>query len=237
MLSIVRVDPALKTLKSLAMNNARDQVISAEIDWPRRRLVGAAAASLITGSVGLSGTSAMASAGSKPSPSAGTSGAAGCPALLQHSFPRLQDEASVSLCGFAGKVVLVVNTASLCGYTSQYEGLERLYGRFEKRGLVILGFPSNDFGQQEPGGSSQIGEVCFNTYGVRFPMFAKTVVIGPNANAFYGQLAQVTGEAPRWNFHKYLIDRGGKPVASYPSRVVPESRELVAAIERALGNG
>lgn len=174
---------------------------------------------------------ALASGGAGPMP---PPAGAFCPALLQHSFARLQDDAPVSLCSFAGKVILAVNTASFCGYTSQYEGLERLHGRFEQRGLVILGFPSNDFGQQEPGNSRQIGEVCFNTYGVRFPMFAKTVVAGASANAFYSQLARLTGESPRWNFHKYLIDRSGKPLASYPSRVTPESRELVNAIERAL---
>lgn len=172
--------------------------------------------------------------GGSPASSAQPSATSTCPALLQHSFARLQDEASVSLCSFAGKVILAVNTASLCGYTSQYEGLEKLHARFERRGLVILGFPSNDFGQQEPGNSAQIGEVCFNTYGVRFPMFTKSAVIGSAANPFYAQLARATGEVPRWNFHKYLIDRSGKPVASYPSRVAPESRELVAAIERAL---
>ena len=186
------------------------------------------------GVAGLLTAPSWASSGAGSASGPATNAAAGCPALLQHSFARLQDEAQVSLCGFAGKVILAVNTASLCGYTSQYEGLERLFARFERRGLVILGFPSNDFGQQEPGNSSQIGDVCFNTYGVRFPMFAKTAVIGPGANSFYAQLARLTGEMPRWNFHKYLIDRAGRPLASYPSRVTPESRELVAAIERAL---
>ncbi len=159
---------------------------------------------------------------------------ASCPALLNHVFPRLQDESPLSLCGFAGKVVLVVNTASQCGFTPQYEGLERLHGRFAARGLVILGFPSNDFGQQEPGNSRQIAEVCFNTYGVRFPMLAKSSVIGPSANPLHAELTRLTGQAPRWNFHKYLIDRTGQPVANYPSRVAPEARELVAAIEKAL---
>jgi len=157
-----------------------------------------------------------------------------CPALLNHVFPRLQDDSPVSLCGFAGKVLLVVNTASQCGFTPQYEGLEKLHGRFAARGLVILGFPSNDFGQQEPGTSQQIGEVCFNTYGVRFPMFAKSSVTGASANPFHAELARATGQAPRWNFHKYLVSRSGQPLAHYPSRVAPESRELVTAIEKAL---
>lgn len=163
--------------------------------------------------------------------------AASCPALLNHVFPRLQDDAPLSLCQFTGKVVLVVNTASQCGYTPQYEGLERLHGRFAARGLTILGFPSNDFGQQEPGTSKQIAEVCFNTYGVRFPMLARTSVLGPSANPLHAELTRLTGQAPRWNFHKYLIDRSGQVIGNYPSRVTPESRELVSAIEKALGPG
>lgn len=174
----------------------------------------------------------VAASGSAAAGGAGASGT--CPSLLNHVFPRLQDDAPVSLCGFAGKVLLVVNTASQCGFTPQYEGLERLHGRYASRGLVILGFPSNDFGQQEPGTSQQIGEVCFNTYGVRFPMFAKTSVTGALANPLHAELARITGQAPRWNFHKYLVSRAGQPVSHYPSRVAPESRELVAAIEKAL---
>ena len=163
--------------------------------------------------------------------------AGACPALLNHVFPRLQDDSPLSLCEFAGKVLLVVNTASQCGFTPQYEGLERLHGRFAARGLVILGFPSNDFGQQEPGTSRQIAEVCFNTYGVRFPMLAKTSVTGASANPLHAELARLTGQPPRWNFHKYLVDRSGQAIAHYPSRVAPESRELVAAIEKALAAG
>jgi glutathione peroxidase len=160
--------------------------------------------------------------------------AASCSPLLQHTLPRLQDDQPVSLCDFAGKVLLVVNTASFCGYTHQYEGLERLHGRLASRGLVILGFPSNDFGQQEPGTSAQIGQVCFNTYGVRFPMFSKIQVVGQGAHPLFQSLAQATGEKPGWNFHKYLVDRSGSPIASYPSRVAPESATLVRAIEKAL---
>lgn len=170
----------------------------------------------------------------RESRAAGPAAAGACPALLNHVFPRLQDDSPVSLCGFAGKVLLVVNTASQCGFTPQYEGLEKLHARFAARGLVILGFPSNDFGQQEPGTSQQIGEVCFNTYGVRFPMFAKSSVTGAAANPFHAELTRATGQAPRWNFHKYLVSRSGQPLAHYPSRVAPESRELVTAIEKAL---
>ncbi|MBX9871505.1 MAG: glutathione peroxidase [Burkholderiaceae bacterium] len=163
-----------------------------------------------------------------------TPAAASCPSLLQHQFTRLQDDAPQNLCQFAGKVVLVVNTASYCGYTRQYEGLEALYAKYEKRGLVILGFPSNNFGQQEPGNAKQIADLCFNTYGVKFPMFNKTEVVGAQRNALYTQLFQATKAAPQWNFHKYLISRDGKQVQSYASAVEPLGRELTAAIEAAL---
>jgi glutathione peroxidase len=159
---------------------------------------------------------------------------AACPALLQHSFPRLQDDKPQALCAYGGKVLLIVNTASYCGFTSQYEGLEALHATYAARGLVVMGFPSNDFGQQEPGNAQQIGELCFNTYGVKFPMFAKTVVKGAGANALYRALAQATGKTPAWNFHKYLVDRQGRPVASFASEVTPGDPRLVAALERAL---
>lgn len=159
---------------------------------------------------------------------------ASCPALLQHTFPRLQDDAPQNLCQYSGKVLLVVNTASYCGYTHQYEGLEALYAKYQARGLVVLGFPSNDFGQQEPGTSKQIADFCFNTYGVKFPMFSKTEVVGGRTNPLYAQLFKTTKDAPRWNFHKYLIGRDGKVIASYPSRVEPTDPALVGKLEAAL---
>ena len=159
---------------------------------------------------------------------------AACPALLSQQFKRLQDDAPQNLCQYAGKVALVVNTASYCGYTSQYEGLEALYAKYRERGLVVLGFPSNDFGGQEPGGSKQIADFCFNTYGVKFPMFAKSAVTGKNANPLHAQLASASGQAPEWNFHKYLVGRDGKLIASFPSRVTPLDGKLVAAVEQAL---
>jgi glutathione peroxidase len=158
---------------------------------------------------------------------------AACPALLQHSFPRLQDDAPQALCQYAGKVLLVVNTASYCGFTPQYEGLEALHARYSARGLVVMGFPSNDF-EQEPGNAKQIADLCFNTYGVKFPMFAKIPVRGAAAHPLYAQLARATGQAPGWNFHKYLVDRQGRPIASYPSKVEPMSPTLTAAVEKAL---
>lgn len=166
--------------------------------------------------------------------SAAKSPAAACPALLNQTFKRLQDEAPQNLCQYSGKVVLVVNTASYCGFTSQYQGLEDLYAKYQARGLVVLGFPSNDFGQQEPGSAKEIADFCFNTYGVKFPMLSKTVVKGPQRHAFFTALAQATGKTPQWNFHKYLIDRQGKVIASYPSATGPDNAGLVAAIQKAL---
>lgn len=157
-----------------------------------------------------------------------------CPPILDQRFKRLQDDAPQHLCQYAGKVVLVVNTASYCGFTGQYEGLEALFAKYSPKGLVVLGFPSNDFGKQEPGDSKQIADFCFNTYGVKFPMFAKSSVAGKDANPLHAELAKATGTTPKWNFYKYLIDRSGKVVGSYSSLVAPDDRRLVGDIERAL---
>lgn len=183
-------------------------------------------ATLVAG-LGLS-TQAFAQTGT-----AATSPAA-CPATLNFTLARLQDEAPQNLCQYAGKVILAVNTASYCGFTVQYEGLEQLYAKYKDRGLVILGFASNDFGQQEPGANKEIAEFCHNTYGVKFPMFAKSSVIGPNINPFYKSLMANGAQAPKWNFHKILLDRSGKVVESYPSKVTPDNKKLVADIEKAL---
>lgn len=157
-----------------------------------------------------------------------------CPDTLNHAFPRLQDEKPQSLCQYSGKVLLVVNTASYCGFTPQYKGLEALYEKYRERGLVVLGFPSNDFAQ-ESGDNRQIADFCENTYGVKFPMFVKSSVRGAQANALYRQLAQATGRAPLWNFHKYLIARDGKVVASYTTMTAPDDSGLVKGIEKQLG--
>lgn len=130
-----------------------------------------------------------------------------------------------------GKVILVVNTASRCAFTDQYEGLEMLYSRYRERGLVVLGFPSNDFGNQEPGSEGSIKTFCRLTYGVQFPMYAKSRVTGDNADPFYRALSEAAGTPPRWNFHKYLIDRDGRLAGSYNSFVAPESNTLIQAIE------
>ena len=159
---------------------------------------------------------------------------ASCPAVLKHTFNRLQDEAPQDLCQYSGKVVLVVNTASYCGFTKQYEGLEKLYAKYAPRGLVVLGFPSNDF-KQEDADAKKIADLCYNTYGVKFPMFTSTVVTGTNANPLYSALIKATGNQPKWNFNKYLIDRNGNVIDYFPSKVTPEDPTLVGKIEHALG--
>jgi len=156
-----------------------------------------------------------------------------CPSILDHKFANLLDE-PVSLCQFSGKVLLIVNTASECGYTPQYEGLEKLYRRYRDKGFAVLGFPANDFGGQEPGSNKEIAQFCHVNYGITFPVFAKTSVVGANANALYRALAAKTGKPPRWNFHKYLLDRAGQPVTVFESAVEPEDRRLVAQIEKLL---
>ena len=162
--------------------------------------------------------------------------AAACPALLDREFNRLQTGRPESLCQYRGKVLLIVNTASYCGYTHQYEGLEALYRKYKDRGLVVLGFPTNDFGEQEPGSNKEIAEFCRLTYGVQFPMFEKTTVKTLAANPLYTDLVARTGQGPKWNFHKYVVDRNGNPVATFASRVEPNDRELVALIEKLLAD-
>ena len=157
-----------------------------------------------------------------------------CPAILQHTFNRLQDDSPQNLCQYKGKVALLVNTASYCGFTNQYEGLEKMYAKYADKGLVVLGFPSNDFGKQEPGNSKEIADFCFNTYGVKFPMFAKSSVKGDQVNPLYAELIKATGTTPKWNFYKYLIDRKGNVVQAYSSITTPDDKKLVADIEKAL---
>ena len=176
----------------------------------------------------------MGSGSSAWSQTAPTNPSQSCSNLLHKTFKRLQDDAPQDLCQYAGRVLLIVNTASYCGFTSQYEGLEKLYAERKESGLAVLGFPSNDFGQQEPGSSKQIADFCANTYGVKFPMFEKSVVSGSGANPLYRELAQATGKTPQWNFHKYLIGRDGKVISSYASMVGPQDKKLLADIDRAL---
>ena len=143
------------------------------------------------------------------------------------------DGKPVNLAKYQGNVVLIVNVASQCGYTPQYEGLEKLYADYRERGLVVLGFPSNDF-LQESGTNKDIAEFCENTFGVKFPMFSKSAVRGADANVLFRELAQQTGRAPLWNFHKYLIARDGKIVAQYSSLTKPDDPKFVRAIEQEL---
>ena len=152
-----------------------------------------------------------------------------------YSIPlTLNDGTETSFGRFRGNVVLVVNVASKCGFTPQYTGLEALHARYAAQGLVVMGFPANDFGRQEPGDAKDIAQTCFNVYGVRFPMFDKISVVGRDAHPLYASLAQASGQTPRWNFHKYLVDRHGQVVASFASDVEPQDKRVLGAIDKAL---
>ncbi|WP_310644485.1 glutathione peroxidase [Limnohabitans sp.] len=158
---------------------------------------------------------------------------AACPRVLQHTVLRLQDEKPQALCQYAGQVVVVVNTASFCGFTPQYKGLEALYAKYKDRGLVVLGFPSNDF-SQEPDSNAKIADFCENTFGVKFPMFVKTTVRGPDALPLFKQLAEQTGTTPKWNFYKYIISRDGQHVKSFSSMTGPQDKAFVQEIDKQL---
>lgn len=156
-----------------------------------------------------------------------------CPPLLQHTLPRLQDEKPQPLCQWAGQVLLIVNTASHCGFTHQYKGLEALHQRYHARGFSVLGFPSNDF-RQEKASNREIAEFCESNFGVRFPMFAASSVRGEEANPVFRALAQESRRPPSWNFFKYVVDRQGRVVASFGSSTSPDDARLRRAIEEAL---
>ena len=156
-------------------------------------------------------------------------------ALLDQDYRRLAGKETVNLASeYGGNVLLVVNTASKCGYTPQYEALEAMHAKYKDRGFAVLGFPSNDFMGQEPGTEKEIQEFCTLTYGVKFPMFQKVHVKGGEATPLYRELARQTGKEPGWNFHKYLIDRQGRVVANFGSRTKPDDAELVAKLESLL---
>jgi glutathione peroxidase len=156
--------------------------------------------------------------------------------LLDQDFRRLASDDVVNLAeSYSGKVVLVVNVASKCGNTPQYDGLEALYQEYGEKGLVVLGFPSNDFMGQEPGTEEEIQEFCRLTYKVKFPMFEKVTVKEGEAHPFYDNLAAAAGTYPTWNFHKYLIGRDGEMISEFTPRTQPYDDELVAEIESALG--
>lgn len=156
-------------------------------------------------------------------------------ALLDQNFRRLASTEEVNLCeAYTGKVLLVVNTASKCGNTPQYDGLEKLYEEYGNEGLVVLGFPSNDFFGQEPGAEEEIQEFCRLTYGVKFPMFEKTTVKKKDAHPFFAALAISSGTYPKWNFHKYLIGRDGELITDFSPRTQPYDKNLIETIEKAL---
>lgn len=152
-----------------------------------------------------------------------------------HSFMHI-DGKPLPLAIFKGKAVLIVNTASECGFTPQYSGMQKLWRQYRERGLVVLGVPSNDFGGQEPGDEDTIAAFCTTQYSVDFPITRKVPVIGGNAHPFYRWIAETVGEdsAPRWNFHKYLINGEGDLVAMWPSKVEPLSDEVTTAIDATL---
>ena len=163
-------------------------------------------------------------------------GAASGPDVLTLTMKRL-DGSEQDLSAYKGRVVLIVNTASKCGFTPQYEGLEALYRKYEPRGFVVLGFPSNDFKQQEPGTDAQIQDFCRATYDVQFPMFSKISVKGDDMHPLYRMLTglpQPLGGPVEWNFQKYLVDRDGRVVAKYMSKTKPDDPALVAEIEALL---
>lgn len=169
----------------------------------------------------------------KPSAANGVSALSACPELLNKKFTSLQGKPQ-DFCNYRGKVVVVVNTASYCGFTEQYQGLQSVYDKYKEKGLVVVGFPANDFGKQEPGSNAEVADFCERTYKVKFPMVEKTSVLAGQANPLHEALFKVTGERPKWNFHKYVIARDGTTVQSFGSRVAPESPEFVAQIEKLL---
>jgi glutathione peroxidase len=159
--------------------------------------------------------------------------AAGCPAFLDHDFQKLHSTESVNVCkDFAGRPLLIVNTASHCGYTPQFKGLEAVYEKYKDRGLVVVGFPSDDF-NQEARDQAETAEVCYVNYGVKFTMLAPTAVKGAGANAVFKELNRRSHE-PTWNFNKYLVSRDGATVQHFDSDVTPESPEFNRAVEKLL---
>lgn len=157
---------------------------------------------------------------------------AACAELYNHQLTTLQGE-KINLCDYQDKAILVVNTASKCGFTPQFEALEGLYSKYKDKGLMVVGFPSNDF-RQELSDDKQIGDFCKLTYSVKFPMMSQSSVSGARANPFYKQLAAKTGQAPMWNFYKYVILPGGNQIYAFSSDVKPDSAEILNRIKPSL---
>ncbi|WP_338867564.1 glutathione peroxidase [Myxococcus stipitatus] len=179
-------------------------------------------------------TPALAGETTKPSTPSKSQPASEKPSMSLHdlSANRLDGKSS-KLSDYQGKVLVIVNTASECGYTPQYAGLEKLYQEYKAKGVEVLGFPSNDFGEQEPGTSEQIARFCELRYKVTFPMFEKVKTKGDGQSPVYAFLAK-KHDAPKWNFHKYVVGKDGQVRAGFPSKVTPESDELRKAIDAAL---
>ena len=154
----------------------------------------------------------------------------------QFSFKALDGASTIDLSAYKGKAILVVNTASKCGFTPQYEGLEKLWQDYKDKGLVVIGVPSGDFGGQELGSADEIVQFCKLNYGVSFPMTEKANVTGDNAHPFYQWAGKQVGlfSRPKWNFHKYLIDKNGALVESFGSMTKPQDEDLIKAVEKAL---
>jgi len=160
-----------------------------------------------------------------------------CPDLLDITLKRLRSSETVNLCEvYRGKTILAVNTASQCGYTPQFKGLEQLYQKYKDRGFVVLGFPSNDF-KQEFSDAEETAKVCYLNYGVTFPMFEATSVRGKDANPFFRRLAEQSGQEPGWNFYKYLIGPDGRVVEAFGSQITPEDPGLRERIEKIIAGG
>ena len=185
---------------------------------------------------GAAGTASMTGAES-PEAAAQSAGGAASPAVIDHTVATLEGE-TLDLGSFRGRPMLIVNTASKCGYTPQYASLQKLHEAYGERGLVVLGFPSNDFGNQEPGTAEEIGAFCRLNYGVSFPMMAKVHTKGPEQAPLYRTLTAETGEGlrgeVRWNFTKFLIDADGRVVARFESAVDPMDPQLTSAVEKLL---
>lgn len=159
----------------------------------------------------------------------------GCSQAMDFTFRRLDKDTKENLCEtYKNKVVMIVNTASKCGFTPQFETLEKLYDEYKDKGLVILGFPSNDFGGQDPGSEKEIASFCRLTYGVKFPMFEKTHAAKNSASPLYKTLGNLAGEYPKWNFHKYVLNTKGELIGSFPSSVKPYDKKLIGLIEKNL---
>jgi len=211
-------------------NHRAESAHALDLPGSRRRSLGLAAslAGLGAGRLLLGGLTVGGLAGIS------TSSASSC-GLLDFRLRRLNEDGVEHLCDYLGRVVMVVNTASKCGFTGQFEDLEALHDQLSARGLAVLGFPSNDFANQDPGTEAEIADFCRSTYSVRFPMFEKVHVRGPNAHPLYQALAAASGDVPQWNFHKYLLDREGRLVGSWGAMSNPARGQIRKRIEELLG--